>query len=261
MRCPKCGASVPDGKSKCPYCFSPLSDQPSRSFSVASNNNNVNNNSFNDVATPKKSSAEIYEKNVAGVAIIRWNIFDKNNTVIGTCSGTGCLISKDGYIVTNTHVVYDDENDYVPEVVEVVINENKYVGRVLKTYEPPKEHTILGDIALVKVDAMFDSCLNLGDSNAVKPGDEVTAIGNALGWGINVTRGIVSDTHKFFYGEYVLASDVGINGGNSGGPLFNSKGEIIAVCDCSPSREHEAMNFFIPINHVKEILRNWGYKF
>lgn len=257
MRCPKCGAIVPDGKSKCPYCFSPISDQPSKSFTISSNNKNNNN----EMITPKKSSADIYEKNVSAVAIIRFNVYGQNNQVIGTCNGSGCLISKDGYIITNTHVVYDEENDVVPDVVEVVLDNRTYVGRVLRTYEPPKEHTILGDIALVKVDANFPNCLSLGDSNAVKPGDEVTAIGNALGWGINVTRGIVSDTHKFFYGEYVLASDVGINGGNSGGPLFNSKGEIIAICDCSPSKPHEAMNFFIPINHVREILKSWGYRF
>ena len=61
MRCPKCGANVPDGKSKCPYCFSPLSDQPYRSFSV--NQQNVVNN--NEMVTPRKSSADIYEKNVS----------------------------------------------------------------------------------------------------------------------------------------------------------------------------------------------------
>ena len=256
MRCPNCGANVPEGKSKCPHCYTNLSSASSRSFTL--NAEKANNNSD---YTPKKSSADIYEKNVSAVAIIRFNIVDNNGKVLGTCNGSGCLISKDGYIITNTHVVYDDENDVVPETVEVILDERSYVGKVLRTYEPPSEHTILGDIALVKVDAFFPRALPLGDYSAVKPGDEVTAIGNALGWGINVTRGIVSDTHKLFNDEYVLASDVGINGGNSGGPLFNSKGEIIAICDCSPSRPHEAMNFFIPINHVKELLKSWGYSF
>lgn len=259
MRCPKCGSNVPEGKTKCPHCFAPISsDQPSRSFSV---NPQSGYRANNEAYTPKKSSADIYEKNVSSVAIITVNICDKNNNIVSSFTGSGCLVSKDGYIITNTHVVYDEEHDFVPSTVEVQLDGRKYVGRVLRTHEPPGEHKILDDIALVKVDASFPTCLALADYNAVKPGDEVTAIGNALGWGINVTRGIVSDTHKYFYGEYVLASDVGINGGNSGGPLFNSKGEIIAICDCSPTRPHEAMNFFIPINHVKELLKSWGYSF
>lgn len=257
MRCPKCGANVPDGKSKCPYCFSPLSDQPYRSFSV--NQQNVVNN--NEMVTPRKSSADIYEKNVSAVAIITHDVRDESGKIIGTSAGSGCLISKDGYVMTNTHVVYDEDTDSVPEYVNVTLDGHTYVGRVLKTYYPPKDHTSLEDLAIIKVDASFPNYLRLGDSGTVRNGDEVTAIGNALGLGINVTRGIVSDTNKLFYGEYFLASDVGINGGNSGGPLFNSRGEVIAVCVCSPAMDHEAMNFFIPINHAREILRNWGYKF
>ena len=117
------------------------------------------------------------------------------------------------------------------------------------------------DVALVKIDGRFPNQLRLGNSDTLRNGEEVTAIGNALGYGINVTRGIISDVHKEFHGEYLLTSDVGINHGNSGGPLFNSKGEVIAMCVSAPSEEHEAFNFFIPVNHVLEILRGWGYKF
>ena len=60
--------------------------------------------------------------------------------------------------------------------------------------------------------------------------------------------------------EYIMSS-VLVTNGNSGGPLFNSKGEVIAMCVSAPSEEHEAFNFFIPVNHVLEILRGWGYKF
>ena len=267
MRCPKCGANVPDGKSKCPYCFSPISDQPSRSFSVASNNN-VSNNA-NEMIAPKKSSADIYEKNVPSIAIITFLGDDPVKKHNYQFNGSGWLISRDGYLVTNTHVVYNRYADEVADEVDVLLDGKTYKGRVLRTLEPPCEclEYSYSDVALVKIDARFPSCLRVGNSDNLRNGEEVTAIGNALGFGYNVTRGVISDVHKKlgpeFGNETLLVSDVGINGGNSGGPLFNSRGEVIAMCVSAPSQEveHEAFNFFIPVNHILEILRGWGYKF
>ena len=245
MRCPKCGANVPDGKSKCPYCFSPLN---AYSEPVSSRSSYVSPSPAyqNQRPAPQKSVSDIYDRNIGGVVLI--------NNPEGT--GTGCLITNDGLILTNSHMVYCEEQNGFYAAVEVIINNVSYRGELLHANLPDGDN----DVALVKVEGTFNNALKFGDSSTLRNGDEVIAIGNSLGMGMSVARGIVSDLRKNVSGSILITSDVATNHGNSGGPLFNTRGEVIAIC-VSGMDGAKGMNFFIPINRVLDILAAWGYKF
>ena len=178
--------------------------------------------------TINQSAADIYSKNVDGVVLIH----DLENKA----AGSGFILSKKGLIITNAHVIYNEENNStVPD------GDN--------------------DVALLKIDTSDHLHeLKVGNSDNLKNGEEVISIGNALGRGISITRGIVSDNKRILNNSTYIMSDVAINSGNSGGPLFNEKGEVVAIC-VSSHVNAEAMNYFIPINHIKEILKKWGINY
>lgn len=139
-------------------------------------------------------------------------------------AGTGMVVSSDGYIVTNNHVI-----------------ENANSIKVTFTDRKVKTATVIGtdpdnDIALLKVDATGLATVKLGSSKDVAVGEEVVAIGNALALpgGPTVTTGIVSATDRTIEGNTetlsgLIQTDAAINPGNSGGPLVNSKGEVIGM--------------------------------
>ena len=161
-------------------------------------------------------------------------------------AGSGFVISKDGYIVTNNHVIEDMDE------ITVAFNDGsernaKVVGRDPKT-----------DIALIKVDA--DESLQpiaLGDSDAVRPGDWVVAIGNPFGLEHTVTAGIISAKHRrdVIGGSYddFIQTDAAINPGNSGGPLINLSGQVIGINTAINPRAN-TIGFTVPINMAKLIL-------
>ncbi len=159
--------------------------------------------------------------------------------------GSGFVISSDGYIVTNNHVVED-----VDEIVVVFASgeelEAQVVGRDPKT-----------DIALIRVDPTRElPSLRLGDSDAVRPGEWVVAIGNPFGLEHTVTAGIVSAKHRNIgQGSYddFIQTDAAINPGNSGGPLLNLRGEVIGINTAINPRAN-TIGFTVPINMAKAIL-------
>jgi serine protease Do len=159
--------------------------------------------------------------------------------------GSGFVISEDGYIVTNNHVI---EN--VDEITVIFNDETKLdatvVGRDPKT-----------DIALIRVEAdkkLF--ALPLGDSNAVRPGEWVVAIGNPFGLEHTVTAGIVSAKHRRIssgnYDDYIQ-TDAAINPGNSGGPLLSLTGEVIGI-NTAINPQANTIGFAVPIDMAKSIL-------
>jgi len=159
--------------------------------------------------------------------------------------GTGFVISRDGYIVTNNHVVAD------VDTIKVAFNdgselEAEIVGRDPKT-----------DIALIRVQSDHDlAALPLGDSSAVRPGDWVVAIGNPFGLEHTVTAGIVSAKGRNIgQGPYddFIQTDAAINPGNSGGPLLNLQGEVIGINTAINPRAN-TIGFAVPVNMAKEIL-------
>ncbi len=160
--------------------------------------------------------------------------------------GSGFVISSDGYIVTNNHVVEDVDSikvafaDGSPEVDATI------VGRDPKT-----------DIALIRIKTDRELfALPLGDSEKVRPGDWVVAIGNPFGLGHTVTAGIVSAKHRVIgQGSYddFIQTDAAINPGNSGGPLINLAGEVIGINTAINPRAN-TIGFAVPVNMAKEVL-------
>lgn len=178
--------------------------------------------------------------------------------------GSGFIVSSDGLIITNKHVVSDEEATY-----QVLTNDGKKYN-VEKIYRDP-----LNDLAILKINGSGFKPLDLGDSNNLKLGQLVIAIGTPLGEFTNtVTSGIISGLGRGitagspFEGfveklDNVIQTDAAINPGNSGGPLLNSKGQVIGV-NTAIAQEGQNIGFAIPVNVVKELLnkfKNNGYSF
>jgi serine protease Do len=171
--------------------------------------------------------------------------------------GSGFVISSDGLIATNKHVVSDTEGDY-----KVITKDNKEY-QVEKIYRDP---TI--DLAILKINAQGLEPVKLGNSDDLKVGQFVIAIGTALGEFRNtVTTGVISGLGRGltagdpFAGyedlENVIQTDAAINPGNSGGPLLNSLGQVIGV-NVALTYGAENIGFAIPVNVVKEALDNFN---
>ena len=168
-------------------------------------------------------------------------------------SGSGFIVSKDGMVVTNKHVVSDTSAEYT-----VITNDGKeYLATVLA--RDPNH-----DIAMLKIEGSDFPALDLGDSDQIKVGQSVIAIGNPLGEFANsVTRGIISGVKRqvqagssFGQSEQlsgIFQTDAAINPGNSGGPLFNLSGEVIGV-NVAMAQGAENIAFALPINQVKRII-------
>ncbi|OGE82567.1 MAG: hypothetical protein A2846_00365 [Candidatus Doudnabacteria bacterium RIFCSPHIGHO2_01_FULL_49_9] len=169
-------------------------------------------------------------------------------------AGSGFIISADGLIVTNKHVVSD------PDAAYTVITQSgdKYSARV--TANDP-----FNDIAVVKIEAANLPVVSLGDSDRLKLGQRVVAIGNALGEFQNtVTSGIVSGIGRDITASggaesenlfEVIQTDAAINPGNSGGPLADLEGNVIGV-NSAVSLEGQLIGFAIPINQVKDVIED-----
>ena len=170
----------------------------------------------------------------------------KNYTQRGL--GTGFIIDKDGYILTNNHVAEGADE------ITVTLSDNKeYKAKVIGLDS-------MTDIALIKIDGAKDLApLTLGDSNQIEVGDWVVAIGNPFGLEHTVTAGIVSAKYRktgvASYENYIQ-TDAAINQGNSGGPLMNINGEVIGINSniYSQSGGSIGIGFAIPINMAKDLL-------
>ena len=161
--------------------------------------------------------------------------------------GSGFVLESDGYIVTNNHVV-----DNASKVTVRLGDEREFTAKVVGT-DPQS------DLALLKVEATGLPALTLGDSDAVRVGQDVIAVGNPFGLGGTVTKGIVSALARDIRsGPYVdfIQTDAAINKGNSGGPLFNLDGEVIGVNSAiySPNGGSVGVGFAIPSNTVRTVV-------
>jgi len=174
--------------------------------------------------------------------------------------GSGFIISEDGYILTNHHVISGAD-----EVIVRMVSRKEYTARVIGSDEA-------SDVAVLKVDADDLPVLKLGDSDDLKVGEWVLAIGSPFGFDASVTAGIVSAKGRSLPSDnYVpfIQTDVAINPGNSGGPLFNLDGEVVGINSQIYSRSGGFMglSFAIPIelavdvaNQIKEtgsVSRGW----
>jgi serine protease Do len=169
--------------------------------------------------------------------------------------GTGFIVSSDGLILTNKHVVLDEEAEYT-----VITNDGQtYQAQVLAKDS-------INDLALLKIEADNLTPLGLGDSDNIEIGQTVIAIGNTLSEFRNtVTKGVISGVGRrveaggsFGFSEVIeqaIQTDAAINPGNSGGPLVNLKGEVIGI-NTAISGSGQLIGFSIPINEAKKVIES-----
>lgn len=187
----------------------------------------------------------------AGPAVVQIQTAQFESQAAGT--GSGFVVSADGYIVTNDHVVTGAENLQV----------NMVDGRKLSAQLVGTDPTT--DIALLRVAVSGLPAVTFGDSNQLRPGQLVVAIGNPLGFNSTVTAGVVSATARSMRSQSgrlidnIIQSDAALNPGNSGGPLLDSAGRVVGV-NTAIIRGANAISFAVPANTaqwvVSELIRN-----
>ncbi|OGF34892.1 hypothetical protein A2482_05000 [Candidatus Falkowbacteria bacterium RIFOXYC2_FULL_48_21] len=177
----------------------------------------------------------------------------KEKQVVG--GGTGFVMAADGLILTNKHVVADEQAEY-----SVVFNDGKkFEAKVLG-------RDMVSDIAVLKIEAKDLSVLDVGDSDKIQIGQTVIAIGNALSeYSNSVTRGVISGVNRRVEAssgagqseviEEAIQTDAAINPGNSGGPLLNLAGQVIGI-NTAVSWQGQSLGFAIPINQAKSVIES-----
>lgn len=206
-----------------------------------------------------KSTSQIAEEVADTVVEITTEVMSTNSfygQYISQGAGSGVIISSDGYIVTNNHVI-----DGASSITVTLRDKTSYEAELIGTDS-------VVDIALLKIDATGLAAATFGDSDNLNVGDKAVAIGNPLGQlGGTVTDGIISalDRDVVIDGETMnlLQTDTAINPGNSGGGLFDGQGALVGVVVAKSSGEEiEGLGFAIPINDVIDILddlKEYGY--
>ena len=177
-------------------------------------------------------------------------------------AGSGVIISDDGYIITNNHVICDDSGSTVAENITVRLTNGEEYKAVAVGND------VDSDIAVLKIEAQGLTFAVAGNSDRLAVGEEVVVVGNPLGeLGGTVTNGIVSATEREMEVNGVtmslIQSNAAVNPGNSGGGMFNMKGELIGIVNAKSSGTGiEGLGFAIPINEalrINEQLLKYGY--
>ena len=207
---------------------------------------------------------EVYEQNVDAVVAITVEVEDVDDygrQVSGLSSGTGFFVSADGYVITNYHVIEGGT-----KVTVTTHSEEEYPAQIVGYEEN-------NDLAVLKVEGENLPYATIGSSSDLLVGDQVVAIGNVLStFASSLTVGYVSGVDRVVDTQGVamnmIQTDVAINSGNSGGPLFNMKGEVVGITTAKFSGQSssgvsiEGIGFAIPIDDVTgmvEDLKNYGY--
>lgn len=213
------------------------------------NNNVTQLNTSSDTATTVEAVAKMVTPAVVGVQTVEitQDMFQRQYESTGV--GSGVIITQDGYILTNHHVITEN-----PKSISVSLKD----GSTYQAKEIWSDDTL--DLAIIKIDATGLTTATLGNSENIAVGQTAIAIGNPLGLTFErtVTAGIVSALNRSIaidqstIAEDLIQTDASINEGNSGGPLLNSKGEVIGINTYKVNAE--GMGFAIPINIAKPII-------
>ena len=197
------------------------------------------------------SAAEIYQKVAPAVVMVSTKTIQTVNGWFqqeAEGMGSGFIINTDGYILTNYHVIEGATE------VTVTLSDGQEVTASVVNYDSDQ------DVAMIKIneDVEVPGVVELGDSDALQPGEEVVAIGNPLSKELSstLTKGIISALNRNVETQSgvstnLIQTDTAINSGNSGGPLINTKGEVIGINTLKASDGAEGIGFAIPINDVK----------
>ena len=177
-------------------------------------------------------------------------------------AGSGVIITKDGYLLTNAHVITNSQSGKLADAIKVrLTNSEEYEAKIIGSDTD-------SDIALLKIEGDNFTAATVGNSDSIKVGEQVIAVGNPLGeLGGTVTSGIVSATNREISVENnkmtLIQIDAAINPGNSGGGLFNTKGELVGIVNAKTTDVTvEGLGFAIPVNEavsVAEQLQEHGY--
>ena len=165
-----------------------------------------------------------------------------------TSLGSGVIVSLQGYVLTNNHVIKDADE------IQVALGDGRITQAKLVGTDPDT------DLAILKIDIDRPPIITLGNSEKLRVGDVVLAIGNPFGVGQTVTSGIVSATHRSMLGistyENYIQTDAAINPGNSGGALINAYGELIGINTAiySKSGGSQGIGFAIPVSLAKDVM-------
>lgn len=228
------------------------------------NSDNTSSDTSNPVNADELSGTAIYklaEKQVVGITTpyTTQNIFGQEST--SAISGTGFVISEDGYILTNYHVIeLAVKNGY--ELKVAFKDGTTYTADVVGYYEA-------NDIAVVKIDAAGLTPVTFADSDEMQVGEKVYCVGNPLGeLDFSMTSGYLSALDRLIATDSyttinMFQMDAAVNSGNSGGPVYNSRGEVIGIVTAKYSESGvEGLGFAIPINDAVNIARDlieYGY--
>lgn len=231
--------------------------------SSSTTNNSSLNTSFISLSSYSETGVGVAQKVLPSVVGIKVeysvsSIFNKNMTSTATAEGSGIIISEDGYILTNNHIINTSSSSSYYEVgkankvtVTLYNDETEYQGTIIGTDEQT-------DLAVIKIDKTGLTAATLGNSDSVQVGEFAMAIGNPLGMQSSVSAGMISAVNRKVTSDGItftlIQTDTAINSGNSGGALVNSKGEVIGVNTLKMSGSGiEGMGFAIPINSAKPI--------
>ncbi len=209
------------------------------------------------------SASQVYADNVDSVVLISSTVVTTQygQTVTGTSTGSGFILTEDGYVVTNYHVVEDGTS-----IAVTLYNGSTYSAELVGYDE-------IDDVAVLKIEAEGLSAVTIGSSDDLAVGDQVVAIGNPLGeLTSTLTGGYISGKERSVSTDgsviNMLQTDCAINSGNSGGPLFNMKGEVVGITTAKYSGETssgasiEGIGFAIPIDDVMDVIEeliDYGY--
>ena len=214
---------------------------------LSANNSQVvyTNKESSDVKSAIEAAYDTVVRVEAGV--VEESIFGQST---GTSSGSGVIISDDGYIVTNHHVIEG------AQTIKVCTNDDiEYDAELVGSDEK-------SDIAVLKIDASDLPYATFADSDSIEIGDDAIAIGNPLGSGISVTTGIISALHREITIDnevmVLLQTNAEINSGNSGGGLFNISGQLIGIVNAKTTNAAngmtvEGLGYAIPSNTVLRV--------
>jgi S1-C subfamily serine protease len=202
----------------------------------------------NNIVSEESVVINVVEK--VGESIVSITYLDDIFSDKGTPIGSGVVISEDGLIVTNKHVIEDTDGTY-----EVVLQDGTSY-RVVEVIKAKSK-----DLALVRIEASKLKPINMGDSSKIKLGQKAIAVGNALGFSNTVSVGIVSGLARELEVEgelfkNLIQTDAAINPGNSGGALLNSNGDLIGI-NTAKSPYADNIGFAIPVSAVKNLIESY----
>lgn len=198
------------------------------------------------LAPPEREAldyVQVYEKNERSIVTV--NAFDR----YGMSQGTGIVLTEDGYIVTNAHVV-----EGAGSAMVLLGDDSRYEASLVG-------ENVGEDLAVLKIGAEGLVPAQFGDSDLLRVGDQVSALGNPMGYRLSLTPGIISALDRELYVEgsamYLLQTSAPINYGNSGGALLNDRGQVVGITTVKIVDDEgsaEALGFAIPSTRVKYVV-------